>query len=330
MSLPILDPGYLAPISKELLRGKQYQTPILNTFFKNKVYTKNDVVAVAKEKTTFDDILPVINPRGAIPLSQPEWGGDKFYYYELKTFGRLEPVMPQDIEDYRQMLQNLDGADFQAKKVEIVGQIMENTLNKVLATREYMASSGILGEVKDKDGNTLYTFNIPSTNKLGSKKVSDDTDKLPVVIQEMINTSMKATKYRGGFAFIIGQSALLKILQSPSFNNSQNYMGNGAMTRIEGVDGWIFGKFPYVIANDFYYSVNGRKSFFNEDTLLLAPTEAFAEFYGKVFTEEGAFAEIPHIDTYKQRNPDSTIIRTQFKSAPLVTLPNGIVTATLS
>ena len=328
--MDILNSGYLAPVSKEILRGKQYQTPILNTFFKRKVYVKNDVVAVPKENGTYDDILPVINPRGAIPTSNSEWANMQMNYYELKTFGRIDTLTPQDIEDYRLQLQNLENAEYQAKKVEIVNNVMENTLNKVLATREFMASSAILGDVKDKDGNTLYTFNIPASNKLGNKKVSDDTDKLPVVIQTMINTAMKSTKYRGGFGFVIGQNALLKILESPSYNNSQDYMGRGVMERVAGVDGWLFGKYPYIIANDWYYSANGKKSFFNEDTLELLPTELFAEFYGKVFTEEGSFAEIPHIDTFKQRNPDGTAIRTQFKSAPIVTLSNGIVTATLS
>jgi len=329
-NLQILDPGYLAPISKEILRGKQYQAPVLNTFFKRKVFTKNDVVAVPREVTDYDDILPLITEGAAIPVSKGEWGGETYDYYQLKAFGEIKLVTPYDIEMYRKQLQNLDGASFQAKKVEIVNQLMDRTLNKVIATRERMACQAMSGNVTDKDGNTLFTFSIPAANNLGTKDISSNGDGLAVTLQAMKNQVIAATKYRGRFGYVIGREALLKIMKNDDFKSAMAYAGVGANDQTNMVSGWFFGKEPYVVANDWFYTKTGKKQFFNDDTLLVAPIDAFAEFYGNVFTEEGAFAEIPHIDTYKQRNPDGTAIRTQFKSAPIVTLPNGIVTVTVN
>ncbi len=328
--LQILDAGYLAPISKQLLQGKEYATPVLNTFFRTKVYTQNDIVAVPKEVNDFDDILPLITEGASIPVAKGEWGGESYNYYKLEAFGEVKLVTPKDIEDYRRQLQNLEGVNYQAKKIEIVNQILGRTLQKVNATRERMACQALSGNVTDKDGNTLFTFTIPAENNIGTKALSTNGDGLAVTLQEMRNQVIKATKYRGRFGYVIGREALLKIMKNDDFKSAMSYAGVGANDQTQIVSGWFFGNEPYIVANDWFYSKGQKKQFFNDDTLLIAPIDAFGEFYGNVFTAEGAFAEIPHIDTYTQRNPDGIAIRTQFKSAPIVTLPNGIVTATIS
>lgn len=329
-NLQILDAGYLAPIAKELLQGKQYATPVLNTFFRTKIYTKNDVVAVPKEVNDFDDILPLITDGASIPVAKGEWGGESYNYYQLKTFGEIKLVTPNDIDNYRKQLQNLENVVYQAKKVEIVNQILGRTLQKVNATRERMACQALSGNVTDKDGNTLFTFNIPSANNLGTKALSTNGDSLAVTLQELRNKVIEATKYRGRFGYVIGREALIKIMKNDDFKSAMSYAGVGANDQTQIVSGWFFGNEPYIVANDWFYNKGVKKQFFNDDTLLIAPIDAFGEFYGDVFTAEGAFQEIPHIDTYTQRNPDGTAIRTQFKSAPIVTIPNAIATATIS
>jgi hypothetical protein len=71
----ILSSGYVATIGKELLRGQQYQTPILNTFFKRKEYVDNGVVAVPKEVQFADDLLDIINPEAGIPVGKLDYKG---------------------------------------------------------------------------------------------------------------------------------------------------------------------------------------------------------------------------------------------------------------
>jgi hypothetical protein len=215
-------------------------------------------------------------------------------------------------------------------KVEIVSQQMNRLIQKTNATREYMAGCAILGTIKDKDGNEIYNFSIPSDNKLGNKKVSDDTDKLSIVLYQLEQQIRNATRYNGGFGLIVGESAYEKILQSPSYQRIQERMQSNAQQQADGVTNYL-GNRPLLIANSKYYDkTNNRKRFFNEDTLCMAPTDLFSEFYTHIATNDGEFREIVHIDTYKEYNPDGTVIRLQTASMPIPTLPNAIVTATLS
>lgn len=329
-NLPILDGGYLDVSVKGLLNGREYATPVLNTFFKRKVYTPNDVVVVPKEVTDYDDILPLIDKNGSVPVAKGEWGGEDYNYYVLQAFGEVKVVTAQEIEDYRKQLMNLEGVAYQAKKVEIVNRIMGRTIQKVNATRERMACQALSGKITDKNGNVLFTFDIPAANNLGTKALSTNGDGLAVTLQEMKNKAIEATNYRGGFGYVVGRNALLKIMKNDDFKSAMSYAGVGANDQTQIVSGWFFGNEPYVVANDWFYSKTGKKQFFNDDTLMLAPIDAFGEFYGNVFTKDGAHAEIPYIDTYDINNPDGLAIRTQVKTAPIVTVPNGIVTATIS
>ena len=330
MSLEILQGGYLAPIAKEMMKTKQFETPILNTFFKKKVYVDNGVVAVPKEVKNVDDLLPLLNPTSGIKASSTEFHGD-FNYYELKLFGDLKIITARDIENYKRQLQNLDPSSFQAKKVEIVNGILDRHIQRVNATREYMAGSAVLGTIRDKDGNIIYRFDIPADNRLGNFKVSDDTVKPNQVIAKFRNQLRKATKYKGGVGIIIGASAYDKLLQSPSYQRYYERSLMNVEAQVNGVDGYIDGKIPFILADDTYTDKEGnKKSFFNEDSILIAPTQLFAEFYTAVITNKGSFAKQFHIDTYDMTNPDGNAIRLQTSSMPILTAPNGIVTATLS
>jgi hypothetical protein len=103
-----------------------------------------------------------------------------------------------------------------------------------------------------------------------------------------------------------------------------------ATQNAEGVVDYI-GKRPLLIADSFYYDkANNKKSFFNEDSIALAPTNLFSTFYTHIVTNEGEFRELDHIDTFDVKNPDGRVIRLQTSAMPIVTLPNAIATATLS
>ncbi len=330
MSLDILKGGYLAPIAKEMMRTKQFQTPILNTFFAKKIYVENGVVATPKEVKDTDDLLPLLNPTSGIKSSEVKLAGD-FNYYELKLFGDLKIVTPKDIENYKRQLQNLDPTTFQAKKVEIVNGILDRHIQRVNATREYMAGSAVLGTIKDKDGNVIYNFNIPASNRLGDFKVSDDTKKPNQVIFALKAQMKKATKYSGQVGVIIGVSAYEKLLESPSYQRYYERSLMNVEAQLNGIDGYINGKIPFIVADETYTDKAGnKKTFFNEDSILLAPTQLFAEFYTAIVTNQGSFAKLLHIDTYNQNNPDGTAIRLQTASMPIITASNSIVTATLS
>jgi len=328
--MEILDSGYLATITKEVLNEKKINTPILNTFFAKKEYVENGVVAVPKEVNSVDDLLPLIDPKAGIKNS----GYDNkkgFNYYELKLFGDLKLVTPQDIETFKRELQNLDPVTYQAKKVEIVKRITDRMTTKVNATREYMAGSAVLGTIKDKDGNTIYTFDIPADNRLGDFKVSDDTKKPYEVLYALEKQSKRATKYRGKFGLIIGASAYEKLLKSPSYQKLVELGQKNLQDTIDGIDGYFGGKYPFILADETYTDKQGnKKPFFNEDSILLAPTQIFAEYYQAIVTNKGSFAKLFHLDTFEVTNPDGLNIRLQTSSMPIVTLPNGIVTATLS
>ena len=330
MSLEILQGGYLAPIAKEMMKTKQFETPILNTFFKKKVYVDNGVVAVPKEVTDVDDLLPLLNPTSGIKATSTEFKGE-FNYYELKLFGDLKIVTPRDIENYKRQLQNLDPATYQAKKVEIVNGILDRHIQRVNATREYMAGSAVLGTIKDKDGNVIYTFDIPADNRLGDFKVSDDTVKPNQVIAKFKAQLKKATKYKGGVGIIIGASAYDKLLQSPSYQRYYERSLMNVEAQVNGIDGYIDGKIPFILADDTYTDEKGnKKRFFNEDSFLMAPTQLFAEFYTAIITNKGSFAKQFHIDNYEMTNPDGLAVRLQTSSMPILTAPNGIIVGTLS
>jgi len=326
----ILDAGYLTPIAKEIMATTKFQTPILDTFFGKNVYVDNGVVAVPAEAKTEDDILPLVNNGGAIKSSELNLKG-KLNYFELKTFGDLKIINASEIEGYKRQLQNLDPTTYQAKKIEIVNGIMDRMVQRTNATREFMAGSAILGKIKDKDGNTIYDFDIPSANKLGDFKVSDDTDKPNEVVYALQKQIRKATKYRGAVGMIIGASAYEKLLSSPSYQRYFERVGMNVESQIAGVDGYINGKVPFIVADEEYTDKEGnRKAFFDVDSVLLAPTQLFAEFYQGIVTNEGKFAKLFNIDKWEQKNPDGQAVRLQFGSMPIPTLPNSIVTATLS
>ena len=327
----ILNSGYLDTVTNTLIKQEaKVETPILNLFYNRKVYVDNGVVSVPVEAKTEDDILPLIDPAVGIKATSVNIQG-KYNYYGLKTFGDLKILTAQEIEGYKRQLQNLDPTTYKAKKIEIVNSIMNRSIQRVNSTREYMAGSAILGKIKDKDGNTIYTFDIPADNKLGDYKVSDDTDKPYEVIYAMQKQIKKATKYRGNVGVIIGASAYEKLLQSPSYQRYYERSLMNVEATINGIDGYINGKVPFIVADEEYTDKEGNKKyFFNEDSILMAPTKVFAEFYQGIITNKGKFAKLFHIDSWENNNPDGQAIRLQSASMPITTLPNGIVTATLS
>ena len=327
--LNILSSGYVATVGKELLSQGKRQTPILNTFFGKTEYVDNGVVAVPKEVTRADELLPLIKAGAGVPVEKLNYDGE-WNYYALKTFGGAKLIKPDEIERFKRQLQNLTGQTYSAMKAQIITEKIQELINKALSTREYMAGSALLGNIKDKDGNVLYTFDIPAANKLGTKSVSDDTDKLSVVLYDLEKVIRKSTRYTGQFGIIAGEGAYEKILKSPSYQRIQERSLANASENAAGVVDYI-GKRPLLIADSFYYDkTNTKKSFFNEDSIGLAPTSLFSTFYTHIATNDGEFRELDHIDTYDKKNPDGRVIRLQTSAMPLVTLANAISTATLS
>ena len=329
MSDNILTGGYVATIGKDLLQGQQYKTPILDAFFKRKEYVSNGVVAVPTEVSFADDLLSLINPEAGVPVGKLDYAG-AYNYFALKHFGDAKLIKPNEIERIKRQLQNLSGENYSAMKVEIVSQQINRLIQKTNATREYMAGCAILGTIKDKDGNEIYNFGIPASNKLGTKKVSDDTDKLALVLNELEATIRNATRYMGGYGLVVGEGAYEKILQSPSYQRVQERRMATAGQVVDGAIDYI-GRRPILLADKSYYDKSKtRNKFFDTDTIALAPTDLFSEFYTHIATNEGEFRELAHIDSFKQNNPDGTTTRLQTATMPIPTLPNAIATATLS
>lgn len=327
-----LTPAYLATIVAEADKLKMAETPATNMFFSQKTYTDNGFVKVPKEVFNVDDLLPLVEPNSAIPATPIDMSRE-YTTYELKSFGDLKMYKPSEVAKFVEQVAHVTGDTKKAKRAEIANEIINTLNNKVNATREYMACSALLGSIKDNKGNVIETFNIPSANKLGAKKVSDDTVKVYKLLREMQTAMRTATKYKGSVALVLGQSAHEKLMDSPSFQRWMESPANNlsAEESLTGVEGFIGGKkFPFIILDDFYYDKGVAKNFFNPDTMLMAPTKIFAEFYGSIETNKGSFPQQKLIDTNEMWNPDGTAYRLQTRSMPIVTLPNGIITATLS
>lgn len=331
-TIDFLSPAYLETIAKEADSMKKYETPILNMFFKRQVSAPNGFVKVPKEVFNYDDILPLIQRGGAIQASALNTSRE-YTTYELKSFGDMKVLSPRDIKDLVVQLENLTGTTYQAKKVELANQIVGEFNEKVNATREYMAGSAILGTIKDKDGNTIETFDIPVANQLGSQTVSDGTVKVYQLMRMMTKQMRKATKYKGGVGILIGEDAFETIQDTAEFQNWATNVANNlsAEDMAEGIEGFMGNKrYPFIVADDFYYSDGTQTQFFDADTIVVAPVDAFAEFYATIETNDGSFSKIKHVDSWEEKNPDGTAYRLQCSAMPIVTLPNAIVTATIA
>ena len=331
-TIDFLSPAYLETIVAEADATKKYETPILNAFFKRQVSAPNGFVKVPKEVFNYDDILPLIQRGGAIQATALNTARE-YTTYELKMFGDMKILSPKDIKDLVSQLENLTGTTYAKKKVELANQVIGEFNEKVNATREYMAASAILGSIKDKDGNVIETFDIPTANKLGSKSVSDGTVKSYQLLREMRKQMRKATKYKGRVGLLIGEGAYETLQDTAEFQAWANSVANNLTVEDvqNGVEGYFGDKrYPFIVADDFYYKAGTQTQFFTTDSIVMAPVNAFAEFYGTIETNKGSFSKIKHVDEQEMWNPDGTAYRLQCGSMPIVTLPNAIVTATLA
>ena len=332
-TIDFLTPAYLAVITKEADEKSQYLTPALNMFFSQKIYTDNGFVKVPTEVFNYDDILPIIN-RGA-GIEATELDTTRTYItYEMKLFGDMKILKPSDIATLVKQLSGLSGVTYQTKKVELANSILGEFNSKVNATREYMACNAVLGSIKDKDGNVIETFNIPTDNKLGNVKISDGTIKSYQLIREMEKQMKLATKYRGRVALAIGQEAYATIQDTAEYQAWAISSVNNVSVEdnAQGVMGY-FGnkKYPFIVLDEFYYDKGTKKQFFTTDSIAMIPVKTFAEFYASIETNDGSFAVIKHIDVNEnQWNPDGSAYRLQCSAMPIVTLPNAIITATLT
>ena len=327
-----LSPAYLETIATEADKLKSYETPVLNLFFKAKKFAPNGFVKVPKEVFNYDDILPLIKPGAAITSSELNMSR-QYVTYELPMFGDMKILTPKDIRDYITQVAHLTGETFTQKKVEIATDIIGGFNDKVNATREYMACSALLGSIKDKDGNVIETFDIPAANKLGTKSVSDNTVLVSKLLRDMKTQMRKATKYKGRVACVLGSTAEEKIMASAEYKNWATGAASRNLTAEDqamGITGYLGGSIPYIVIDDFYYAEGVQTSFFSEASIVMAPVDAFAEFYRSIDTNDGEFATIKHVDEFDQHNPDGTAKRLQCGAMPIVTLPNAIVSATLS
>ena len=329
MAVDFLTPAYLETIVAEADKEKKYETPVLNMFFKRTKSAPEGFVKVPKEVFNYDDILPLLQRGAAIEASELNTAR-KYVNYELRLFGDMKILKPKDIKDMVQQLQGLTGVTYAKKKVELANSIVGEFNNKVNATREFMAASALLGSITDKDGNVIETFDIPNANKLGNQDVSGGTVKVYQLIRAMAKQMRKSTKYAGRVGILIGEAAYEKIQDTEEFQNWASSPANNLTAEdiLMGVEGYMGNKrYPFLLADDFYYKAGSQVNFFNEDTILMAPVDAFAEFYASIETNDGNFSKLKHIDTFKQWNPDGTAYRLQSAAMPIVTLPNAIVSA---
>ena len=326
-----LQPAYIETIINDVTQ-RDYSTPILDMFFKRKKSAPDGFVRVPKEVSDYQDILPLIERGSAITPSSI--GGTKQWTtYELRTFGDLKVLKPYEIEKLKNQLAGLTGVTYAQKKVELVNDIIGEFNRKVDLTREYMAGSALTGTIKDKDGNTIETFDIPADNKLGTQNVSGGGVKIWELIRAMIKQMHKSTKYRGNVGFIIGENAYDKILASDEYQKWTANPANALTAEeiVRGVEGYMLNrKYPFLVADAKYYNNGTTGSFFNEDSLIIAPIGLFTEFYAPIATNKGVFSKIKHIDTFEMYNPDGTAYRLQSSAMPIVTLPNAIVSAVIS
>ena len=331
-TIDFLSPAYLETIVAEADTLTSYDTPVLNAFFKRQVSAPNGFVKVPKEIFNYDDILPLIQRGGAIQASELITARD-YTTYELKMFGDMKILSPKDIKDLVTQLENLTGVTYVQKKIELANQIVGEFNTKVNATREFMACSAMLGDIKDNEGNTIETFDIPASNQLPDQLISDGTVKSYQLLRLMRKQMRKATKYKGRVALLIGEQAYETIQDTAEFQAWANSTANNLSVEDiqNGVEGY-FGdsRYPFIVADEFYYAKGTQTQFFESNSIAMAPTDAFAEFYGTIDTNDGSFSKVKHIDEWEEKNPDGTAYRLQCGAMPIVTLPNGIVIATLT
>jgi len=330
-TIDFLTPAYLETIVREADKKATYDMTVLKTFFKNSKYAENGFVKVPKEVFNYEDILPLINRGAGIEATGLDTSR-QYTTYEIKLFGDMKILKPTDIKALVNQLQSLTGDTYKSKKVELAKSIVEEFNTKVNATREYMACSALLGSIKDKDGNVIETFDIPTANKLGTKTVSDGTVKTYQLMSMMKKQMKKSTKYRGAVALVLGEGAYETIQGTEEYQTWAALNVNNVS--VEDNDSEISGyfgnkKFPFIVLDEFYYTGGSQVQFFSTNSIIMCPVGVFAEFYTSIETNKGSFAKLKHIDEYEVWNPDGTAYRLQCSAMPIVTLPNAIITADL-
>lgn len=333
MIFDFLTPSYLEIVSAEINKEKKHSTPALNMFFKRKQYAESGFVKVPNEVFNVNDILPLIE-RGAKIEASALNTARTYTTYELKLFGDTNNLSVKDIEDLVKQLTGLKGITHTSKKSELARSIVEGMLNKVNATREFMACSAILGSIVDSEDNEIETFDIPAENKLGTKTISDGSVKSYQLLEAMKKQMRKATKYSGKVALAIGEDAYDVLQNTDEYQNWANRDANNISVEDikNGVEGF-FGnkKYPFILLDETYAKDSEGLNFFDTNSIVMCPVGVFAEFYTAINTRDGSFAKLFHLDVDKGKfNPDGDEYRVQCTAMPIVTLPNAIVTAQLN